>query len=84
MTTDHSPECLNINQGTLLCCQATLDGGNEVVQLLAHAAGYTLTKDTINGFVCTYFPIDLPCFLHLLLSPVPYSRQLRLKLGIQG
>jgi len=68
MTTDHSPECLDINQGTLLCCHTTLDGGNEAVQLLAHIADYTLTKDTINGFICISSPNAFLSFLHLQVS----------------
>jgi hypothetical protein len=54
MTTDHSPSCLAINRGTLMCCKNTLDGGNAAVQLLSTLAGYALTKDTINGILCKY------------------------------
>jgi hypothetical protein len=35
MTTVHSPECKNLNDGTAMCCDAQLDGGNPLVQSLA-------------------------------------------------
>ncbi|KAG9243761.1 hypothetical protein BJ878DRAFT_104627 [Calycina marina] len=52
MTTEHTPECRPINQGSLTCCNAKLDGGNAIVQSLALLTGYELPKNTINGIEC--------------------------------
>ena len=55
MTTEHSPECLNVNQGTIMCCEETLNGGNLIVETLSTLAGYDLSKDTVNGIECMCF-----------------------------
>jgi hypothetical protein len=54
MTIVHSPECKDLNDGTAMCCDAQLDGGNPLVQSLAALAHYPLTKDTINGITCMF------------------------------
>jgi hypothetical protein len=52
MTDDHSPKCRDSNEGTLMCCENEVNGGNEAVQFLASLAHYKLTNDTINGVYC--------------------------------
>lgn len=61
MTTNPSPECVAANGGELTCCGSVVDGGNALVQTLAKLAGYTLTKNTINGLFCKF------CFLVTIL-----------------
>jgi hypothetical protein len=59
LTTDISPQCAAVNNGTYLCCQETVNGGVEAVQLAADLAGYELPAGTVNGVLCEYFPFLL-------------------------
>ena len=52
VTTDISPECANLNQGTRLCCQSTFDGDVPIVMELAPVVGYKLDPNSINGIYC--------------------------------
>jgi hypothetical protein len=54
MTKDPSPECANTNQGALLCCESTVDGGFPLVRELSELTGYELSNDTINGIYCGF------------------------------
>jgi hypothetical protein len=54
MTPDPSPECAKTNQGALLCCESTFDGGFPLVRELSELTGYELSNDTINGFYCEF------------------------------
>jgi hypothetical protein len=54
MTKNPSPTCKNVNEGALLCCESTFDGGFPLVVKLSDATGYELTKDTVNGIYCEY------------------------------
>lgn len=56
LTTDISPQCVDVNNGTYLCCETTVNGGNEAVQLAADLAGYQLPANTVNGVLCEYIP----------------------------
>jgi hypothetical protein len=55
LTTDISPQCEAVNNGTLLCCETTVAGGVPAVQLAAQLAGYELPANTLNGVLCEYF-----------------------------
>lgn len=50
-TTIHSPECANLNGGTYVCCESTLNGGFPLVKELSALADYPLTDNTINGLI---------------------------------
>jgi len=52
LTTEISPQCIEKNNGTYLCCAAAVDGGNVLVQLAADAAHYELPANTLNGYLC--------------------------------
>lgn len=51
-TSTHSPECLKINNGELMCCQSELNGGNRAVLFLASLVGYEVTRSSVNGIQC--------------------------------
>jgi hypothetical protein len=51
MTKTPSPECVNINKGTRLCCQSTFNGDVPLLIELAPVIGYTLNK-SVNGIYC--------------------------------
>jgi hypothetical protein len=53
-TSIHSPECVNLNGGTYVCCESTFNGGLPLVEALSEATDYPITPDTINGFVCKF------------------------------
>jgi hypothetical protein len=50
-TTIHSPECANLNGGTYVCCESTLNGGMPIVEELSELTDYPITKNTINGLI---------------------------------
>src|SRR5947209_3612187 len=52
LTTDISPQCVKINNGTELCCSTAVQGGAPVVVALSTAAGYQLPANTVNGLEC--------------------------------
>src|SRR5947209_4543025 len=52
LTTDISPQCVNTNNGTYLCCASAVQGGDPVVVALSTAAGYQLPANTVNGLEC--------------------------------
>ena len=52
LTTDISPQCVNTNNGTYLCCASAVQGGNPLVVALATTAGYQLPANTVNGLEC--------------------------------
>src|SRR5438045_2584410 len=56
LTTDISPQCSDVNNGTYLCCETSVNGGNAAVQLAADAAGYQLPANTVNGVLCELTP----------------------------
>jgi hypothetical protein len=55
LTTEISPQCVAVNNGTYLCCETSVNGGNAAVQLAADIAGYELPANTVNGVLCEYF-----------------------------
>ena len=59
VTTDISPECANLNQGTRLCCESTLDGDVPLVVELATIIGYRLATGSINGIYCMFLPLQI-------------------------
>jgi hypothetical protein len=52
LTTDISPQCVDVNNGTYLCCSSTVQGGDPLVVALSDAAGYQLPANTVNGLEC--------------------------------
>ena len=52
LTTDISPQCETINNGTYLCCATTVNGGFPLVVDAANLAGYELPANTVNGILC--------------------------------
>jgi hypothetical protein len=52
ITTDISPECVDINNGTLLCCDASLAGDQPEIEYLAAIEGYPLPVNDVNGIGC--------------------------------
>lgn len=52
LTTDISPQCVNTNNGTYLCCASAVQGGDPLVVALSAAAGYQLPANTVNGLEC--------------------------------
>lgn len=54
MTKNPSEECRPINNGAHLCCDATLNGGNALVQALAELVNYDLNPNAVNGVACMY------------------------------
>jgi len=53
ITTDPSPQCANVNEGTLLCCSSTINGDMPIVVELAQLAGnFKLNPNSINGLYC--------------------------------
>jgi hypothetical protein len=62
LTTDISPQCVDTNNGTFLCCSSAVQGGDPIVVALATAAGYQLPSGTVNGLECK----NLPPFMFLL------------------
>jgi hypothetical protein len=54
ITTDISPQCVDANNGTYLCCAATFNGGFPLVADAADLAGYQLPANTVNGIVCKW------------------------------
>jgi hypothetical protein len=52
LTTDISPQCETINNGTYLCCATTVNGGFPLVADAASLARYQLPANTANGIVC--------------------------------
>ncbi|EDN93390.1 predicted protein [Sclerotinia sclerotiorum 1980 UF-70] len=48
----HSEECININQGQLLCCEDLIDGDQPVVLEAARLFGLSLNRDSGNGVAC--------------------------------
>jgi hypothetical protein len=55
LTTEISPQCTAVNNGTYLCCETSVNGGNAAVQLAADIAGYQLPANTVNGVLCEYY-----------------------------
>jgi hypothetical protein len=92
VTTDISPECANLNQGTRLCCESTLDGALPLLVELASVIGYRLAPGSINGIGCMFLPLqafracanscrqERPCLRegHRSLLPGDYLRQVSL------
>jgi hypothetical protein len=52
LTTDISPQCVDINNGTELCCSSAVQGGDPIVVALAAAIGEQLPANTVNGLEC--------------------------------
>jgi hypothetical protein len=52
LTTDISPQCVNTNNGTYLCCASAVQGGDPLVVALSTAADYQLPANTVNGLEC--------------------------------
>lgn len=53
ITTDPSPQCANVNGGTLVCCSSTINGDMPIVVELAQLAGnFRLNPNSINGLYC--------------------------------
>jgi len=53
LTKDPSPQCANVNGGTLLCCSSTINGDMPLVVELAQLAGnFKLNPNSINGLYC--------------------------------
>ncbi|KAJ8060673.1 hypothetical protein OCU04_010981 [Sclerotinia nivalis] len=55
MTTIHSQECLDVNQGELLCCEGMVDGDQPVVLWAAELFDLRLNADSVNGLGCEFF-----------------------------
>ena len=53
LTADPSPQCSGLNQGSLLCCQDTLNGDAPAVVAAAALVGYELNPNSVNGLYCT-------------------------------
>ncbi len=51
VTKNPSPECANVNQGALLCCESTFNGDIPIVVELSNSVGYKLNPNSIN---CIY------------------------------
>lgn len=71
LTTDISPQCANVNNGTYLCCSSAVQGGDPIVVSLATAAGYQLPANTVNGVECKQS-----------LRPLPFRRCFMTKWGV--
>ncbi|KAF7877443.1 hypothetical protein EAF04_001120 [Stromatinia cepivora] len=52
MTTIHSQECVNVNQGELLCCESIVDGDQPAVVMAADLFDFRLNRDSVNGLGC--------------------------------
>lgn len=51
-TPEEQPQCADVNQGTLLCCDASFSGDQQVVLDLAECVDYPLNHNAVNGFEC--------------------------------
>lgn len=54
MTKIHSEECVNVNQGALVCCPSILDGDQPLVVAVAQMFDFQLNGNSINGVGCEY------------------------------
>ncbi len=55
LTQDPSPQCADVNGGTLLCCSSTFNGDMPLVVELAQLAGnFRLNPNSINGIYCEF------------------------------
>jgi hypothetical protein len=52
LTTDISPKCIDINNGTDLCCSSAVQGGDPIVAGLSALVDYQLPASTVNGLEC--------------------------------
>jgi len=75
LTTDISPECVNVNNGTYLCCSSAVQGGDPIVVALADAAGYQLPANTVNGIECKTLACLFWFWFFGALSPVEVANQ---------
>ncbi|KAI9642622.1 hypothetical protein NHQ30_009427 [Ciborinia camelliae] len=63
MTTVHSEECVDVNQGALMCCPAIFDGDQPVVVEAAQMFHLVLNPNSINGIGCLRNYNPSPIFL---------------------